>query len=231
MSIRSASNQTTTPGHQIRPQIKPLALRPSSDPTTKSDHQIRTPDYQTTDHYPCLLSFQAQLTQPLEMLQVRCILYGLGQGRYIELWMNLAKHTFHTRSAWSLRTLSGLTVVRLVSGTSRAGKGLPWPFSLVGFLCRCSVSHESSALRNRLGFFNSVWLHLRFHICALSQMDFIAVVVVVVVVFVFTTNSRLVAPIELIYHTSLDSLCARQVKLSSARFNQTMIILRHNLVN
>ena len=52
MSIRSASNQTTTPGHQIRPQIKPLALRLSSDPTTKSDHQIRTPDYQTTDHRP-----------------------------------------------------------------------------------------------------------------------------------------------------------------------------------
>ena len=39
------------------------------------------------------------------------------------------------------------------------------------------------------------------------------------------------AKFELIYHTSLDSLCAGQVKLSSARFNQTVIILRHNLVN
>ena len=33
------------------------------------------------------------------------------------------------------------------------------------------------------------------------------------------------AKFELIYHTSLDSLCAGQVKLSSARFNQTVIIL------
>ena len=39
------------------------------------------------------------------------------------------------------------------------------------------------------------------------------------------------AKFELNYHTSLDSLCAAQVKLSSARFNQTVIILRHNLVN
>ena len=39
------------------------------------------------------------------------------------------------------------------------------------------------------------------------------------------------AKFELIYHTSLDSLCAGQVKLSFARFNQTVIILRHNLVN
>ena len=78
---------------------------------------------------------------------------------------------------------------------------------------------------------NSVWLHLRLHLFGLSQMDFAAVVVVVVVVIVFTTTSRLVALIEFIYHTSLDSLCAGQVKLSSARFNQTVIILRHNLVN
>ena len=39
------------------------------------------------------------------------------------------------------------------------------------------------------------------------------------------------AKFEYTYHTSLDSLCAGQVKLSSARFNQTVIILRHNLVN
>ena len=39
------------------------------------------------------------------------------------------------------------------------------------------------------------------------------------------------AKFELIYHTSLDSLCAGQVKLSFARFNQTVIIVRHNLVN
>ena len=39
------------------------------------------------------------------------------------------------------------------------------------------------------------------------------------------------ANFEFIYHTSLDSLCAGQVKLLLARFNQTVIILRHNLVN
>ena len=39
------------------------------------------------------------------------------------------------------------------------------------------------------------------------------------------------AKFEFIYHTSLDSLCAGQVKLSLARFNQIVIILRHNLVN
>ena len=39
------------------------------------------------------------------------------------------------------------------------------------------------------------------------------------------------ANFELIYHTSLDSLCAVQVKLSFARFNQMVIILRPNLVN
>ena len=63
-------------------------------------------------------------------------------------------------------------------------------------------------------------------------MDFTtAAVVVVVVVVVFITASRLVAPIELIHHTSLDSLCAGQVRLLSIRFNQTVIIVRHNLIN
>ena len=109
-------NQTTTTVHkirprsdhhnrqsdesQIRPQIRPCTnshIRPSSDQTTRSD--------QPTDYHPWLLHFKsAQHTQPREMLQVRCIVCGLGQGGYIELWMNLAKHTFHTRSAWSFRT-------------------------------------------------------------------------------------------------------------------------------
>ena len=39
------------------------------------------------------------------------------------------------------------------------------------------------------------------------------------------------ANFEFIYHTSLASLCAGQVKRLLARFNQTVIILRHNLVN
>ena len=60
-------------------------------------------------------------------------------------------------------------------------------------------------------------------------MDFAAYVVVVVVVF--TTVSRLVARNSIILYTSLVSLSAGQVKLSLARFNQTFIILRHNLAN
>ena len=62
-------------------------------------------------------------------------------------------------------------------------------------------------------------------------MDFATEAVVFVVVVVFTTTPAVVAPIQLTYHTSLDSLCAGQVKLSFARFNQTVIIVRHNLVN
>ena len=93
------------------PQIRPPRgtirsdrhTRPS-DQTATPDHQIRSP-HQTTDHHPWLLSLQSsQHTQPLEMVQVRCIPYGLGERGYIELWMNLAKHTFHTLSAWIFRT-------------------------------------------------------------------------------------------------------------------------------
>ena len=99
--------------HQTKSDLTWDHNRPSSDPTTtKSDHQNRPPPpHQTTDHHPWLLSFQsAQNTQPLELVQVRCTLYGLGQGGYIKLWMNLAKHTFHTLSAWRLRnSFFGLT--------------------------------------------------------------------------------------------------------------------------
>ena len=99
---------------------------------------------------------------------------------------------------------------------------------------RCSISDESSAFRNRFVFLDSV-RHVgngsAASFRAFFQMDFTTAAVVVVVVVVFTTASRLVAPIELIHHTSLDSLCAGQVKLLSVRFNQTVIIVRHNLVN
>ena len=117
------------PVYQIRPRSDHHAG--PSDQTATPDHQIRSP-HQTTDHHPWLLSFQSsQHTQPLEMVQVRCIPYGLGEGGYIELWMNLAKHTFHTLSAWIFRTFFrlNLTVVRLASGVPRAGKVLPCPFS------------------------------------------------------------------------------------------------------
>ena len=96
-------HQSTIPDNQITTQIRSgpdHQIRPW-DPTSTAnpDHQFRSP-HQTTGQHSWLLSFQsAQHTQALEMVQVRCILYGLGQGGYIELWMNLAKHTFHTRSA------------------------------------------------------------------------------------------------------------------------------------
>ena len=116
--------QTNTPDNQIATQIRPPHLNTTTnhchDLTTKSDYQILPPPLiQTTssDHptrpqdsiLDCSACNQAQHTQPLEMVQVRCILYGLGQGGYIELWMNLAKHTFHTRSAWSFRTFFRFT--------------------------------------------------------------------------------------------------------------------------
>ena len=144
-SLKPARHTTAT-DNQIRTQIRPphsntqeTIIRPDH-PIRPSDQQITTatPDHQTRSHhratgrYPWLLSFQsAQQTQPLEMVQVRCILYGLGRGGYIELWMNLAKHTFHTRSAWSFRNFFwlNLIVVRLASGFPWAGKGLPYPFS------------------------------------------------------------------------------------------------------
>ena len=130
----SPRNQTTTAAHKLRPrsdhhtrqseqsQIWPQ-IRPCTNSHTRPDNR-QTPDNQNqpirsdhhrhtrpadqispTDYHPWLLHFKsAQDTQPLEIVQVRCIVCGLGQGGYIVLWMNLAKHTFHTRSAWSFRT-------------------------------------------------------------------------------------------------------------------------------
>ena len=147
-------NQTTTAAHKIHSrsdhqtrQSELSQIWPQIRPCTNSQHlTILWPDHQNqpirsdhhrhtrladqispTDYHPWLLHFKsAQDTQPREIVQVRCIVCGLGQGGYILLWMNLAKHTFHTRSAWSFRF--NLTVVTSVSGFPRAGKGLPCPF-------------------------------------------------------------------------------------------------------
>ena len=134
------------------------------------------------------------------MVQVRCFLYGLGQGGYIELWMNLAKHTFHRLSAWSFRTFFrlNLSLFSLASGVPWAGKGLPFPFSLDRFLCRCSVNNKSTV--RLLGIGSAFWIRLRFketvrlHLFAPFQMD-VTTAAFLVVVVVFTTISRLVAPI------------------------------------
>ena len=161
-------HQTTTPDNQITTQIRPRPdhqIRPS-DPTTTTnpDHQFRSP-HQTTGQHSWRLSFQsAQHTQPLEMVQVRCILYGLGQGEYIELWMNLAKHTFHTRSAWSFRILFplNLIVVRLASGFPGLVRASPSLFHKMGSFAgvrsaiRIRLLRIGSAFRDRFGFLDSV---------------------------------------------------------------------------
>ena len=130
------------------------------------------------------------------MVQVRCIHYGLGQGGYIELWMNLAKHTFHTRSASSFRNFFRLTltVVRLASGFPGLVRASPSLFHKMGSFAGVR-SAVSSAFRNRFGFFGfgfdsrkrfgCIFLHI-------FQMDVTTAAFVVVVVF--TSTSRLVAP-------------------------------------
>ena len=149
--------------HSIWPQLRPPHLNITTDhrqtrspnPTIRTDlhRQTRQPDqirspHQTTDHNPWLFSFQAaQHNQPSEMVQVRCIHYGLGQGGYIELWMNLAKHTFHTRSASSFRNFFGLnlTVLRLASGSPGLVRAFPSLFHKMG-----SFAGVRSAIRVRL---------------------------------------------------------------------------------
>ena len=88
-SIQEPPLNQTTLDYQIPPQIRQqqtmirpdYQIRPSDQTSTATpDHQL-TSLHQTTDHHPWLLSIQsAQHTQSLEMVQVRCILYGLGQG-------------------------------------------------------------------------------------------------------------------------------------------------------
>ena len=141
--------QTTTSEYHNRPSSDPpnQTIRTDHHRQTRQPDQIRSP-HQTTDHHPWLFSFQAaQHNQHSEMVQVRCIHYGLGQGGYIELWMNLAKHTFHTRSAWSFRNFFrlNLTVVRLASGFLGLVRASPSLFHKLG-----SFAGVRSAIRVRL---------------------------------------------------------------------------------
>ena len=124
--------QTRTPDNQITSQIRPLHTNTTTDnrpdPTTKLDHQITPPPpIQTTssDHpnrpQDTILDYSASnqhsIPSLLKWYRSGAFFVGLGRGGYIELWMNLAKHTFHTRSARSFRTLRlKLIVVRLASG-------------------------------------------------------------------------------------------------------------------
>ena len=159
---------------------------------------------------------------------------GWVKGGYIELWMNLAKHTFHTRSAQSFRTFFRLKLIVV-----RLGSGFP------------GLVRASPSLSHKMDSFAGVRSAIRFRLLAIGSAFWMR--------FGIKETARLHLPgpfsdglrhrrlrsrrrlhfnlplscakFKLIYHSSLDSLCAGQVKLSSARFNQTVIILRNNLVN
>ena len=214
-------DQTTTSEYHTGPSSRPdHQIRPSDHNTTAyPDHQFRLP-HQTTGYHPWRISFQsAQHTQPLEMIQVRCILYGLGRGWYIELWMNLAKHTFHTRSAWSFRIIFRLKliVVRLVSefpGLVRASPSLSLKmgsFAGVRSAIRVRLLGIGSAFWTRPSFYKTVRLHLFAPFS--GGLRHTAAFVVVVVVVVFTTTSRLVAP-NLNWSTTLHLIVYALVKWS-----------------
>ena len=149
------------------------------------------------------------------MVQVRCIHYGLGQGGYIELWMNLAKHTFHTRSAWSFRNFFrlNLTVVRLASWFPGLVRASPSLFHKLGSFAGVR-SAVSSASRNRLGFFGFGFDSRKRFGCIfllIFQMD-VTTAAFVVVVVVFTTVSRLVAQnsTDLSHFTSQSMRCSSE---------------------
>ena len=114
--------------------------------------------------------------------------------------MNLAKHTFHTRSAWSFRIIFRLKliVVRLVSefpGLVRASPSLSLKmgsFAGVRSAIRVRLLGIGSAFWTRPSFYKTVRLHLFAPFS--GGLRHTAAFVVVVVVVVFTTTSRLVAP-------------------------------------
>ena len=86
-------NPSTTPDH---PQTR--TIRPSDQTvTTIPDHQIRSSQQTTILDYS--VSDQHSTTSLLEWYRLGAFLMGWVKGGFIELWMNLAKHTFHTRSA------------------------------------------------------------------------------------------------------------------------------------
>ena len=109
--------------------------------------------------------------------------------------MNLAKHTFHTRSASSFRNFFrlNLTVVRLASGFPGLVRASPSLFHKMGSFAGVR-SAVSSAFRNRFGFLDSASVRVNGSapsFCAFSRWTTAAFVAVVVV---FTFGSRLVAP-------------------------------------
>ena len=234
-SIRAASSQTTP--DQIRPQMRPqqTIVRPDH-------HQIRPSEQTSTatsDHRPPSLTTQLPISTEYPTSWT-------GTGQVHSLWVGSRgvykaldepckayfPHTFGLKTSEFFFRLN-LIVVRLVSGFPGLVRVSPSLFHKLGSFAgvrsatRVRLLGIGSAFCIRFGILETVRLHL-FALFSDGRRHTAAVVVVVVV---FTTASRLVAPIEWIYHTSLGSLCAGQAKLSSVRFNQTMITLNHNFVN
>ena len=206
-------HQTTAPDNPIRDKTTTSWYhnRPTSDPITKSDHQIPpAPPNQTigSDHptraHTSILDYTASNQHStaylLKWYRSGAFLMGWVNGGYIELWRNLAKHTFHTRSAWSFRTFFrlNLIVVRLVSGFPGLVRASPSLFHRMGSFAgvrsaiRVRLLGIGSAFWTRPGFYETVRLHLLAPFS--GGLRHAAVFVVVVVVVVFTTTSRLVAP-------------------------------------
>ena len=103
-------HQTTTTDSQIRLPLQNTTKDHRHDPTTKSDHQIPSPPpIQTTrsDHptrpQDTILDYSASNQYSIPNLwkwyRSGAFFMGWVKGGYIKLWMNLAKNTFHTRSA------------------------------------------------------------------------------------------------------------------------------------
>ena len=150
---------------------------------------------------------------------------GWVKGGYIKLWMNLAKHTFHTRSAWSFRNFFrlNLTVVSLASGFPGLVRASPSLFHKMGSFAGVR-SAVSSAFRNRFGFLDSASIlgnGSAPSFCAFSKWTTAAFVVVVVV---FTSGSRLVAP-NLNWSITLHLIVYALVKWSSYSQGSTRQLL------
>ena len=216
-------------------------MRPQQTIVRPDHHQIRPSEQTTTatsDHRPPSLTTQLPISTEYPTSWT-------GTGQVHSLWVGSRgvyraldepckayfPHTFGLKTPEFFFRLN-LIVVRLVSGFPGLVRVSPSLFHKLG-----SFAGVRSATRVRLLGIGSVfvfglasWKRFGYIFLRFFHMDF-ATTAAAVVVVVFNTASRLVAPIELIYHTSLGSLFAGQAKLSSVRFNQTVIILKHNLVN
>ena len=136
--------------YQTRPDqlsFLPQTTQPGQHSLTVSLTYHSTPSLHRQD---AIISF---------LSQVRSILCVLGHGRLIykaldEPYKTYFPHTFGLKSLEFLFRLY-LIVVRVASGAPWAVKGLPYPFSIIGLLCKYSVSDRSLAFqkqfRPRLG--------------------------------------------------------------------------------